>query len=642
MFDLFRSRDKAVRILLGVLLGLVGLSMLTYLIPSYNTGSNPNDNVVAEVGKEQVTDQDVRRLIETTMRGRQLPADILPNFIPQMVDNMISDRALAYEAGKLGFEVTDAQVRDAIRQFAPNFFPDGQFVGRATYAASLQQQGLSVEEFEADVRRQLLIARMRNVALEGTVVTPLEIEQEYRKKSEKVKIQYVKIPTDKYKAEVQPSKEDMQGYFKANAAKYVMPERRSLAILVADQAKIEQSITPTDAELNLLYTQNINQYRVPETVKMEHILVMTQNKPATEDAALKAKADDILKQVRAGGDFAALVKKYSEDPGAASNQGIYDVQRDSTMVPEFKEAAFRLKPGESEVVKTAYGYHVVKVMKHDQARLRPFEEVRSDIAANVKKAKATDMMQQISDKAVAALQKDPTHPDKVAADLHMDVFNAANVEPGKPLPGIGASPDFDQSIIGLKKGDVSQPVALQGNKLAIAVVTDVQPARPMTFEEAEAQVHDTMVQNRLTTAVQNHAKELLDKVKAMNGDLEKAAKSMGLEAKTSEDFGRNGSVEGLGTTSSFDEAFSKPDGSLIRPVATSDGTVVAKVVSHTAPDMSKLPEQRVAIRDELKSQKAQNRYSLFQAGVRDQLVKQGVIKYHQDVINRIIASYRNS
>src|SRR5690242_1180507 len=134
MFDLFRSRDKMVRIFLGVLLGVVGLSMLTYLVPSYNTGENPNDTVVAQVGKDTIDLTEVQRLIQNTMRGRQLPPDILPNFIPQMVDNMISDRALAYQAEKLGFEVTDAQVADAIRQFAPNLFPDGKFVGRDMYA----------------------------------------------------------------------------------------------------------------------------------------------------------------------------------------------------------------------------------------------------------------------------------------------------------------------------------------------------------------------------------------------------------------------------------------------------------------------------------------------------------------------------
>ena len=133
MFDLFRSRDKAVRILLGGILVVVSLSMLTYLIPNYNTGSNPSDVVVAEVGGEEITLPEVQRLIQNNMRGRQLPPEILPNFIPQMIDNMVTDRAMAFEAGRLGFQVTDAQLADAIRQNVPTLFPEGKFVGTDMY-----------------------------------------------------------------------------------------------------------------------------------------------------------------------------------------------------------------------------------------------------------------------------------------------------------------------------------------------------------------------------------------------------------------------------------------------------------------------------------------------------------------------------
>src|ERR1051326_620606 len=239
MFDLFRSRDKAVRILLGALLVLVGFSMLTYRVPSYNSGASANDVVVAEVGKEAITLPEIQRLIQNTMRGRQMPPEILPTYVPQMVENMINERALAFEAERLGFEVTDAQIAEAIRTYVPNLFQDGRFLGKEAYASMLAQQNLTIPEFEADRTRQMLIARVRAVALEGTIVTPQEIEQEYRKKNEKIKIEYVKIPSDKYKAEVQPSLADMQNYFKINAARYTVPEHRNLAVLVADQAKIE-------------------------------------------------------------------------------------------------------------------------------------------------------------------------------------------------------------------------------------------------------------------------------------------------------------------------------------------------------------------------------------------------------------------
>jgi hypothetical protein len=151
-------------------------------------------------------------------------------------------------------------------------------------------------------------------------------------------------------------------------------------------------------------------------------------------------------------------------------------------------------------------------------------------------------------------------------------------------------------------------------------------------------VKDTLTQNKSVAAVQSHATELLSKAKSMN-DLQKAAKSMGMEAKTSTEFDRAGTVDGIGSATYVQEAFGLKDGAFFGPISTTDGTVIGKVVSHIEPDMSKLPEQRAAIRDDLKSKKGRDRNTLFQEGLRESLVKQGKIKYHQDVIKRLISGY---
>src|ERR1700678_2124728 len=139
MFDLFRSRDKAVRIMLGGLLVIVAISMLTYLVPSYDSGSNGTGAVVATVGSDDITATDVQKLVQNTMRGKQLPPDMLPIYLPQLVDEMIVNRAMAYEAERLGFQVSNADLSSAIQQMIPSLFPDGRFVGRDAYAGMLAQ-----------------------------------------------------------------------------------------------------------------------------------------------------------------------------------------------------------------------------------------------------------------------------------------------------------------------------------------------------------------------------------------------------------------------------------------------------------------------------------------------------------------------
>ena len=153
MFDLFRSREKAVRILLGGILLLVSLSMLTYLIPNYNTGDS-SDMVVAQIGSDTITVPEVQRNVQDNMRQRQWPPELLPNYAPRVVDQMITDKALAYEATQLGFQVSNEDLVDAIRQLIPNLFPDGKFVGKDAYASVLAQKNVTIPQFEEEFKRR--------------------------------------------------------------------------------------------------------------------------------------------------------------------------------------------------------------------------------------------------------------------------------------------------------------------------------------------------------------------------------------------------------------------------------------------------------------------------------------------------------
>ncbi|MBV9742343.1 MAG: peptidylprolyl isomerase, partial [Acidobacteriia bacterium] len=589
------------------------------------------------------TTTDVQKVVEGSQRNRQLPPEILPAYVPQMVDDMVTERAMAYEAERLGYRVTDQDVRDSIKQMVPSLFPNGTFVGKEAYANMLAQQGVSIPQFESDLRRQILITRLRNIAVEGTVVTPAEIEQEFRKKNEKIKVEWVDFKPDMYAKESQPTEEDLRNYYTANKTAFQTPEKRDLAVLLADQAKLESGYTPTDDQLQAMYNQNRDQFRTPETVDVQQILLMTQGKPASEEPAIKAKAEDVLKQARAGGDFGELAKKYSDDPGSKDKGGLYAGVTRGQMVPEFEQAAFTLKPGQiGDLVKTQYGYHIVKVLKHEQPRLKPFEEVKAQLADQYKKQKAAAEMQNIADKAQAALQKDPANPEKVAAEFNMQFVHADGIQAGKPVPEIGANADFDQSIATLKKGDVSPAVALPNNRIALAVVMNVIPARPSTFEEVQNQIKETVLANRERKAVQTHAQDFLAAVKANGGDFEKAAKSMGLTPKTSPEVDRSGNVEGFGSATYLSDGFGKPDGAVFGPVGMPTTTFIAKVLAHVPPDMSKFAEQRASIRDQIKSERARDRNSIFEAGLREDMIKRGVIKIHQNVLNNLIAQYRQS
>ncbi len=642
MFDLFRSRDKAVRILLGAILVIVALSMVTYLIPGsgMSTTSGAGDNVVAQVGDETITVQAAQRAIQGVLRGGQVPTQYLGLYAPQIVQQLVGDRALAYEAKRQGLRVSDEDVNVAIQnQLPPGFFQDGKLVKRAELEAALSQQGMSIPDLRTETARQLLVTRLRDIALEGTVVSPAEVEKEYKQRSEKVKIDYVILSPAKYQSEVKTDPEAMRQYYDKNKGQFQTPTRKSVAYVVLDGAQMETSIPVSDDDLQKQYKADLDKYRVPERVHARHILLMT-SKP-NSDAEQRAKAEGILKQLRSGGDFAELAKKNSEDPGSGAKGGDLGWVLRGQMVKPFEDAVFSLKPNEiSNLVKTQYGYHIVQDLEKEPAHLRTFDEVKGELATNYKKQRLNNLMQQAADKAIADFRRDPAHPEKAATDVNQPLQKVDNMVPGDPLPMLGVSKEFEAAVEGLQKNEVSQPIVLPNNKVAVAVVTAVTPAHPASFEEAQADVRKALQSQGLEVLLTQKSSDLLAKAKENGGDLKKAAASMGLEMKTSTDFNRSGAVEGVGSATSLPDAFSKPVGTLFGPVRVENNRVVGKVIAKTEASMAEFASQRASIRDEIKSRRARERNTIFEDGVRQRLLKDGKIKIHQDVVNRIVSAYR--
>jgi peptidyl-prolyl cis-trans isomerase D len=642
MFDLFRSRAKAVRYLLGGLLLLVALSMVVTLIPGWGGfGGAAEDNVVAEVDKQPITVQDFQQQLQTLTRRQQIPAELISTLAPQFINQMISEQVLLYEAGKLGIEVTPAELARAIQATLPQLFQGGQFPGKDVYAAFLAQNNMTIPEFENGLRKQLIMSKLQGLIAAGVIVTPAEIEKAYKEKNEKVKLEYAVIPPSKYKAEATVTPEEIQKQFQANRSQYTIPEKRNLDMLVVSEAKVSQQVTVPEAELRKYYEANKDQYRTPERVQVRHILLKTTDVPAAEIPKIQARAEDILKQLKGGADFAALAKKDSQDPGSAAKGGDLGWIVRGQTVPAFESVAFSLPVNQlSGVVKTEYGFHILQVTAKEQAHLKTFDEVKDEIADSLKKQRVVDTVQALADKAHAELVKNPGQAAQIAQQLGIDLVKADKIGAGDSAPEFGNDPDFLDAIAALTKGGVTQVMQAPGNKLAVATVTEVFPARPAELSEVENQIRDTLAANKLNQLVQQKAFEAVQKAKAYNGDMKRVAKEMGLEVKSTQDFTITGAADGIGSASMVAQAFQLPAGGVFGPVVVGDNRFVCKVESKTPADMTKLAEQRSQLREEIKSQKAQTEFQLFEDSVRNALIRDGKVKIHQDVLQRIMASYR--
>jgi peptidyl-prolyl cis-trans isomerase D len=639
MFDLFRSRQKAVRYILGALLLMVALSMVITLIPGYGstTSSGTDDSVLADIGNQKLTAQEVDRNVQEWVRNGRIQASLIDVYVPQFIDQMVRERAAVYEFQSKGLTVTDDEIMVGLAATYAQFFQNGQFA-KDQLTAALAQQGLTLQNAIDDVRHQLMLRKIQNTLFATAVVTPKEVDDALLTKNGKVKIKYIAFPPAKFRDGINPTPQQMQAAFNQRRGEYITPEKRSFDVLVVDQAKIEASLEVTDAQLRQAYAGSMDNFRTPERVKVRHILVKTTDKSDAEKKQALTKAEDLLKQLKGGADFAALAKQNSDDPGSAQNGGALDWVVRGQTVPEFEKVAFSLKPNElSGIVTTQYGYHIIQLLEKQPARVMPFEEVKANLADQLKKDGLTEKMQAIGDQIHAALEKSPGSAAAIAKQFNVDFVSASQAPRGTAIPTLGVSPEIDNALATMKKNDVSPVLVLPANRLVVAVLTDRIPARQSDFNEVENQVKDRVISDASQVMASKGAQEAAEKLKA-GADMNQLAKSMKLDVVESIDFTRNDSVEGLGPAATIPDAFKKPVGTIVGPIKIQNRDVVYQVVDKKTPDLSSMKAEREATLTDLKKRAAVAENDLFLDGMLTQLEAEGKVKIHQDAIKRLLAS----
>jgi peptidyl-prolyl cis-trans isomerase D len=643
MFDLFRSREKSVRYLLGALLTLVALSMVITLVPGYGggwgRGSGSDPTILAEIGKDKVTAEDVRKYITRELRDK-VPPGSEAVYIPQIVEEMAAAKAVGYVAGELGLEVNDKLVAEMVRDTIPQLFEGGKFVGKQVYAEFLSRQGMTIPEFEDSLRISALGTTAQNLALEGMVVTPAEVETAYKQRYEKIKIAYFTLSREAVRKKVTISPAELEAGWAKHGPNYKLPEQRSYLVFPIGEKEVAAGLKIPETELKRQYAANQERFRTPERVHAHHILVMTKDKPAAEVAKLEKKAEDLLKQLKAGGDFAALAKKNSDDPGSAAKGGDLDWVVRGQTVPEFEKAAFTLKPGElSGLVKTQYGYHILKIAAHEQARVRPFEEAKGELAVELAHNQVRERMQTLADQIRAALIKSTAEAEKLAHENGITPVKALNVTNGNPVEGIGSNDQFKAEAANLPVNGVTSVIQVGQDSLAVAKVINITAPRPAALKDVEAQLRDALLTEKTNEQIKQTQATLNSKLAGANGDLAGLAKSIGAEVKTPPEVTRADTVASLGPASSIMPAFSANAGQLLGPFSFGQETCYLKVLEKTPADLTQLAAQRSGLQQALKAERARERALLFKEGVVRTLMANKKLKIFEKNIKLLQTSY---
>ena len=387
------------KVVLGGLLTVICAAMAITLIPggigdSIGLGG-PGQGVVAKVAGEPVTTLEVQRearqmLRQQFPRGGEQSAMLLPYFAERAAQNLISRKALVTEAERLGLRATDEELRDELQhgRYSATFFPGGKFVGQQQYENILQNADLSVPQFEQGAKDDILLGKLRNLIAGSALVTDSEVRQEFQKENTRVKFDYAVLRKDDLAKQIKPTEAELKAFYERNKATYnnSIPEKRKVQYVVLDTAKIEAGVNVSREDLQAYYDQHRDEYRVPEQVNVSHILIKTPlpgpdgkvDPKGVEEA--RKKAEDVLKQLKAGGNFAELAKKYSEDPGSGKNGGSLGWIGRGRTVPEFEQTAFSLAKGAtSGLVQSSYGFHIIRLDDKQAAHVKPLDEVKDQI-----------------------------------------------------------------------------------------------------------------------------------------------------------------------------------------------------------------------------------------------------------------------
>jgi peptidyl-prolyl cis-trans isomerase D len=615
------------RILLGAVVLLLGGSMLLYLVPQTPGVGEVSTDTVAKVGDESITVAEIRQQLDQVMQRNPAAKVMEPIYAQRILTDLVSQKEIEYEATRLGITVSDQERADRIRQYLPTAFNNGAFVGMNRYAAEVQARfQLTVPVFEELIRQSLLTEKFQKLVTDGISVGPAELLDEFRYKNEKVKLDYALIKPEDLEAKINPDEAEIKAFYEKNKSNYQVPERRVVRYALVDVNQIRQGIQVSDDQLKVQYQKNIQDYQVPNRVHVEHILLMTVGKTDAEVDEIKKKAEDVLKQARSGAKFEDLAKKYTEDPGTKDKGGDLGWLVQGQTVPEFEKAAFSLQKGQiSDLVRTQYGFHIIKAIDKETAHTKSFDEVKESLRAPLLLSQADKQASDTADQMSAAIrQSNKTSLDDLAKQYHLTVSETRPVSATDPLIELANSKDAKDAIFRQRAGDLSLPIRTDRGYVVL-LVKEIQPAHPGTLEEVRDKVVADLKRQKSIELARSKAEDLIKRVKA-GEKFDPAAKGLGLDPKASDLLARNGTIPGAASGKQLTAAFNLNAGEVGAPLTLGQNWLVYQVAEKQEPNPADFEKQKKDLTEEALQAKRSLAYEAFRTALDERLKQEGKLK----------------
>ncbi len=612
--------DKLKGWLAAVVLGAIGLVFVFWGINW--TLSAPN--YVAKVNGSEVSANEVRQAYQRELAQAQRQSDgsvseAQRNQIKMRVlDQYVSGEALVTRADALGYRVSDQELLDDMSQ-VPIFQVDGKF-DKAHAVAVLRAQGRSILEIEALFRRDAKLRQLDSALSMSSFATATEMKQFRALTKQQRELTWVPFSAEKYANQATPDDAALKTYYDAHKFEYMTPETVDLRYVEISLSQLASKVSVDDAQLKTYYDEQKvktpERFTEPEQRRVSHILLPVAN--PKDDAAVKAKAEGILKRVQAGEDFSALAKEFSQDPGSAQQGGDLGWSERKAWVAPFADAAYSMKVDEIRgPVKTQFGYHILKLAGIRPATVKTFEQAKPDLETEYRRNEAEKLFNNAQDQLADAALQNTTDIDVVARKAGLTVLEVpvfSRIDGGGALSKVRAVIDaaFSQDVL---DGRLSPIVEVEKGRGVVLRATDHKLPQQKPLDAVRTEVVAAWKKQR---GAELAAAAAADAVKRLTAgeSWDAMVKSAGATAPPAKFIARSDQEVPLEIrTTAFGQP--KPAGKPMYSdarLANGDAAVIALSAVREAPSDAALPD--MAMREQFAAQIASTEAQSYAAGAR--------------------------
>lgn len=610
MLSTFRNQKK----ILSVFLWLVIAAFIGTIFLVWGVGdSQKQANFAIRVNDTEISYTEYRNAYEQTSQTlRQLfgnQMDQLPKELDlekQVRNELINKYLLLEEAVKMKIPVSDAEVLAELMKI-PSFGTNGQF-DKERYHEVLNANRIDPASFEANIKQDLLLRKITEMTRSAVLVTDAEIENEYMYRNTSAIISFAALKGNDFQKDVKIDPAKLNAFFEKNKEDYKEPAKIKVKYVAFDPATFNDNMTISNDDIETYYINNKAEFDTPETVAAQHIITQvsdwTDNATAT---AAEKKINMILGKIKAGGDFTALAKEFSEGP-SATNGGDLGTFQKGQMVKEFEEAAFSLNDGEtSGVIKSSFGFHIIKVNKHTPAKLLTLDEAKDIIAAKINSTLKASSFRSYVLKTYKEILDASNISAFLSAGKSLPVVETEYFSITDSIYPLGNDQKAKSSLFRLESAEISNIITIEDRQYVFEILDKKE-----AFIPEMATISDVVEEDFIASEAAQLAEEKAEELIAL-GDIKKISKEANVPYSTTPEFKRLEPIPVIGPNSDLnDTIFKTEQGKMLdKPFRANGTSYMISVTEIKKPDLTGLATEKEAIQGFLLNTKQDEAFNAF-------------------------------